>query len=509
MELAWFRDGTRLLASGPAGLDERIGSWIVSPLTGSVRKLLDDASRAFPSPDGSHIAFVRAAETEVWVAGSGGENPRRIAGPEPGTRFNEIDWTPDGHRVAWLKLREGEDPAFQTCDRDGSPPATIFSDSRLRLFRCTPRGSVILSMAEPPPDATSHNLWELHADSRWQRARGRPRRLTNWAGTAFLHLSISADGERLAFGRTKVVADVYIADLNRNGDGFTNRRRFTTADRTSWPSAWTEDGRAVIFHSDRNGNFDIYRQGLSSASPDVLVSGRGEHFQGQISPDRASLLYLEWDPDRRDTGRLMRASWSGDPPQPLLALSGRPIAPQREYVIRGRLHTNVYPSFRCPSVPAGKCVVGEVQQGQVVFTAFDAATGARREIVKTGTDPRATFWDLSSDGARIAFGKQGRSLGKGGFLRIISTVDGSAVELPQYQAQWDSAGWAADGKSLFVTPNFSTGSRIVHLNLDGKASELYRTIGWVDRPVASPDGRRLAFSEITYDSNVWMLEHFR
>lgn len=478
-------------------------------MTGSVRKLCDDALRALPSPDGSHIAFLTPAATEVWVAGSNGQDARRIAGPGPGTRFSQIDWTPDGRRVAWIKLREGEDPALETCDREGGPRATVFSDSQLRLSRCTPDGSVILSMVEFPPNDASHNLWELRVDARWQHARGRPRRITNWVGTSTHDISITAGGERLAFARTKVVADVYIADLDKNGDALTNRRRLTAADRTSWPSAWTEDSRAVVFHSDRNGDFDLYRQGLSSPVPELLFGGRGEQFQGQVSPDKTSLLYLEWDPDRRDTGRLMRALLSGDPPRPLFALSGYPIAPQREQAFRGRLHSNVYPSFRCPSTLSGNCVVGEVQQGQVIFTAFDAATGARREIIKTGADPRLTFWDLSSDGARIAFGKRGRSLDKGNFLRIITVADGSVAEAGKDQVQWDGAGWAADGKSLFVALYLATGGRIVHLNLDGEASELYRTINWVDRPVASADGRRLAYSEVTYDSNVWMLEHYR
>ena len=478
-------------------------------MTGSVRKLCDDALRAVPSPDGSHIAFLTPASTEVWVAGSNGQDARRIAGPEPGTRFSPVDWTPDGRRVAWIRSREGEAPALETCDPEGGPRATVFSDSHLRLFRWTPDGSVILSMAELPPNDASHSLWELRVDARGQRARGRPRRITNWVGTSTHDLSITADGERLAFARTKVVADVYIADLVKNGDALTNRRRLTAADRTSWPSAWTEDSRAVVFHSDRNGDFDIYRQGLSSTAPELWFSGRDEQFQGQISPDKTSLLYLEWNPDRRDTGRLMRALLSGEPPRMLFALSGYPIAAQREQAFRGRLHTNVYPSFRCPSASGGNCVVAEVQQGLVVFTAFDAASGARREMVKTGADPRNTFWDLSADGARIAFGKRGPASAKGGYLRVITIADGSVVEVANDRLQWDGVGWAADGKSLFVIIYLATGGRIAHVKLDGKATELYRTIGWVDRPVASPDGRRLAFSEITYDSNVWMLEHFR
>lgn len=493
------------MASGTAGPDQRSGVWAVSALTGSVRKLFGDALRARPSPDGLYIAYATAALTEVWVAGSDGQNARRIAGAEPGTIFSQVEWTPDGRRAAWIELREGMDHALQTCDRDGGPRDTIFSSSRLRTFCWVPDSRVILSLVEPPPNDNSNNLWELRVDARGQRARGRPRRLTNWFGTAIHDLSITADGARLAASRLRIVADVYIADLGRNGDTMANRRRLTAADRTSWPTSWTEDSRAVVFHSDRNGDFDVFRQGISKPAPELLLSGRGEQFQGQMDPEKSALLFMEWNSDSRDAGRLVRAPLAGESPRPLLALSGSPVAPQREQAYRGRLHTNVYPSYRCSSKPSGGCVVAEEQNGQVVFSAFDAATGAKREIKKTGVRPRGAFWDLSPDGSRIAFGKRG-PVGRGGFLRIIKVADGAVAEVAKDAVPWDGAGWAADGKSLFVSHYHPTTSRLVHLNLDGRTSELYRTSNWLDRPVASPDGLRLAYSELTYDSNVWLLE---
>lgn len=439
--------------------------------------------------------------------GSNGEEAHRVAGPESGTSFRHVDWTPDGRRVAWIKFRGNENPALESCDPGGGSAVAVFSDARLRLSRWMPGNRIILSMVEFPPNDGSHNLWELRIDPRSHRPRARPRRITNWVGTVFLHLSATADGERLAFNRAKALVDISVSEFDVMAERLKGTRRLIAADRANWPSAWTPDSRALLFHSDRNGNFDVYRRALSDARVEVLAGGSSEQFQGQFGPDGASLLYLEWDPVHPDSGRLMRAPVSGDPPLVLFTLSGRPVSPQREYVARTVLNTNVYPSFRCSSKPDGNCVIGEVRQGQVVFTVFDAASGARGEILKTGIDPRLSFWDLAPDGSRIAVGSRERKAGR---VRILPVAGGSAGELiVKDQARWRNVGWAADGKSLFVTLEYSKGGGIVHVTLDGKAKELYRTIGWVDRVVASPDGRYLAYSELNFDSNVWMLEHFR
>src|SRR5271155_2060301 len=71
--------------------------------------------------------------------------------------------------------------------------------------------------------------------------------------------------------------------------------------------------------------------------------------------------------------------------------------------------------------------------------------------------------------------------------------------------------WTADGNALFAgVQSESTGYMIVRIELDGKPRVLLNRgrNQWIDAPRPSPDGRHLAFSQQTWESNAWLLENF-
>jgi len=47
---------------------------------------------------------------------------------------------------------------------------------------------------------------------------------------------------------------------------------------------------------------------------------------------------------------------------------------------------------------------------------------------------------------------------------------------------------------------------LLRVRLDGKAQMLYRGLKYVENPFPSPDGRYLAFGEMTEDGNAWVLD---
>jgi Tol biopolymer transport system component len=78
---------------------------------------------------------------------------------------------------------------------------------------------------------------------------------------------------------------------------------------------------------------------------------------------------------------------------------------------------------------------------------------------------------------------------------------------------WDhlqTAIWAADGKSLFVTADTRAGTGILHVDLQGNAELLWENPGtsWETVARPSPDGRRLEFHRRVTTGNMWMLENF-
>ena len=55
----------------------------------------------------------------------------------------------------------------------------------------------------------------------------------------------------------------------------------------------------MFLYSDRNGNFDIYKQGVNERNAEPIVTGPEEKWAPQISPDGKWVLYMQWPRRRR------------------------------------------------------------------------------------------------------------------------------------------------------------------------------------------------------------------
>jgi Tol biopolymer transport system component len=509
--LAWFQDGTKLLVSGPAG--DSISIWVVSVVGGELRKLRDDAWLATPSPNGSSIAFISPDYRELWLMDSYGQEARKLQTIESGATFLQVAWAPDGNRLAYLKNYSLTlERAIETCDLQGKDASVIRSDRGLQNFTWTPRGGIIATVAETNPDPSagpSHSdLWEIGL--RNGRTPGQARRLTNFAGFTSLSLSVTSDGKRLALIRAYDQSDVYVGTLEGGGARMSEPRRLTLDDRIDWPGGWMRDSATVLFYSDRQGALDIFRQGLDKRGADPISIGREEKRQPQLSPDGSSILYLAWPRPAPGaipaSGSLMRMAVSGGPAQPVLEVKGYPGSAREPRDTAARVLTATgYPDFRCPTRPGASCILAEGDSRAVTFSSFDALRGNKATAAMLEVSG-LSFWDLSPDGSKLAIGE----LGKNDRIRIVP-AGGAEVQRVAVQGfrQIDSVGWAADGASLFLTGTGAEGGSILaHVSLKGESQVLYKTDGWLERPMASPDGRNLAFGQATSSNNVWTIENF-
>lgn len=89
-------------------------------------------------------------------------------------------------------------------------------------------------------------------DPRTGRATSKPRRITSWTGVRIGGLSVTADGKYLALLKGPSESEVYVGELEANGTRLMNPRRLTLDERDDEPSAWTLDGKAVLFDSNQN-----------------------------------------------------------------------------------------------------------------------------------------------------------------------------------------------------------------------------------------------------------------
>ena len=499
-----------MLISGLASVgSENRAIWVISTVTGTLRLLREGVWRAAISPDSSRIAFITHSRDQIWLMGANGEEPRKILAAAEGRLFEQLAWSPTGQRLAFMTTSVGFDQvAIESINPGEGNPVTLLSDQRLNDFCWAPNGRVIYSLAEPPPNEYDSNLWEIHADPRTGKASGKPRRITNWAGFGLRDLTFSADGKRLALISLRDQSDVYVGELKAKGAQLANVRRLTFDERIDWPGGWTGDGK-VLFYSDRNGQLDIFRQGVNEKTGEAVVTGPEEKRMPQPSPDGAWVLYLAWPKSgccvSAPSGRLMRAPVSGGQPEPVFEVKGYPGSAQ---VARWRdvISARGHPDFRCPATTAAPCVVSELARDELVFTAFDPLRGRAREISRFRVDHYGASWDLSPDGSRIAFAQQeaGRAV-----IKIAPVAGGTQREIPLkgWSRLW-SVAWSADGASLFASIQTTRRSWLLHVTMNGEVRVLRQMTGSIERPMASPDGRYLGFGERLATANAWIIENF-
>jgi len=480
---------------GPGESGDSTGIWAISILGGAPRKLRDDAGRASVSPDDSQIAYIAGrSESEIWVMGRGGENPRKLLQGPPGNRFLQVQWSPDGKRIATLRSyteRDESQTIIETAPLTGGTSGTILSAPGLRSFCWCSDGRIVYSKEEPPPNDRDTNLWELQVESSGVKSSGSPRPITSWAGLSLSDLSVSRDSKHLAFVNAGLQTDIYVAALEGNS-GLGSPQRFTLVGRNNTPSAWTPDGRALFFDSDRNGNRTIFRQSLQGRNAQDFFWGPGEQTEPRLSPDASWVLY--WD-------HVGKGDWASEPMRLLrVPISGG--AP--ELVVQAGPGAAV----RCGHRDS-MCILGELDRanGELVFTALDPRQGRKGELVRLATDLAASpSWDLSPDGSTVAIVNLDDHRNS---IRLVVLDTGSSHSIAVGPSEHLSGiTWSADGSGWFATSSSLLGARIFLVTLNGTVSELWTTRSSLRTPLASPDGKNLAFTISTYNSNAWVIKSF-
>jgi DNA-binding winged helix-turn-helix (wHTH) protein/Tol biopolymer transport system component len=502
----WFPDGTKFIAAGvEAG--QFISGWAVSVMGGPPRKLRDDADVWSVSPDGTLIAFgtgqAFARSREIWLMGAQGEEPRRFVSGSEDDGFFWTAWSPDGQRIAYGRFHRRPDKlecSIESRDLKGSQPTVIVSSPRVcdAHFSWFPSGRFVYVSGEPEEVRGGGNLWEVRVDAKTGKPVSKPRRITNWVETGLLGLGGTSDGKQLSVGRETDQAHVYVGELEAGGRRLKNPHPLTLEESSDNPCHWMPDGKAVLFQSNRNGTWGIYKQGLDQTAAQPVVTGPDYKDWPVVSPDGSWILYLSSvaaEVNPTTPVRIMRVPTSGGPPE--LVLEGRGI----EYLA-------------CARSPAARCVFSEPSpdRKQLIFSAFDPSQERRRELTRVNLkQPVARYgWDLSLDGSHLAFAQWDSDEGR---IQILPLAGGEVREVNV--RGWHGLSnpfWAADGKGLFVSANAGLGATLLYADLEGHGQVIWQQrfpmFNVPTRGIPSPDGRYLAVLALAVDRNVWLLENF-
>jgi len=338
------------------------------------------------------LFFMRSENREIWLMRADGDGAHKLieGGPD---FFGAPAWAPDGKHIAYVRTRYSVGMPWirnrvEILDISSGQIHDLAEMLGLgSTVAWTPDGRLIYSIEEPPPNQNDSNLWAMQLDSAGF-ARGFATRLTHGTGLADL-LSVTSDGKRLAFFRQTIEPDVYVTDLEASGTKLSPPRRLTLDERADYPYSWTPDSTSVIFVSDRNGTFDIFKQRLDDSEPEVLVRGQENKSVARLTPDGKSVLYLVVPTSATptpDQTRLMRASLAGGPPQTVLEAAG-------------------LGNHQCARSPATTCIFSVIGPGSERFFRFDPEKGAGQEILKAAIKSLNKFdfnWSLSPDGQTLA-----------------------------------------------------------------------------------------------------------
>jgi len=496
----WFPDSMKFIGEGVES-GQSISAWVVSVMGGPPRKLRDDADAWSVSPDGNLIAFGTGMSSlrsrgEIWLMGAQGEEPRRFVSGSEDDGFFWAAWSPDGQRIAYGRYHRTPDKlecSIETRDLKGGQPSVIVSGPGLRdgKFSWFPSGRFVYEMGEPGGD----NLWEVRVDTRTGKPVSKPRRITNWAETDLIAISGTSDGKQLAVTRRTLQSHVDVGELEAGGRRLKNPHRLTLEESRDYPCRWMPDGKAVLFGSDRNGTWGIYKQGLDQTTAQPVVTGPDYKDWPVVSPDGPWILYLSRaSPDYTATTpvRIMRVPTSGGPPE--LVLEGRGM----DYLA-------------CARSPAALCIFSEESpdRKQLIFSAFEPSQEPRRRELTRVRNP-VSGWDLSPDGSRLAFTQYDDREGR---IQILPLAGGEVREVNV--RGWHGLTnpfWAADGRGLFVSAGAGLGATLLYVDLEGRGQVIWRqrfsVINYSARGIPSPDGRYLAVLAFSTDSNVWSLENY-
>jgi serine/threonine protein kinase/Tol biopolymer transport system component len=516
--IRWFPDGGRLLAVVVASEGRDI--WIIT-IMGEAPPHLLYRHGTYPaiSPDGQSIAFLSwkgwssGGAGELLIGGPHGETPRKLATVEKDQDMSGPVWSPDGRWIAyvrkWNTLKQPSG-AIEIRPASGGSPRTVLAESSLpqSAFFELPTGAggtvswsadwrLLFSAGSGQqinfwPPIRRFGIWAIAVEPRTGGPAGKPERLTPWSDFASVDLTVTADGKRLSYVKAYAWDDLYLGELGPGRASMKPPHRFTLDRRGSSDEEWTRDSQAILFSSNRNGRFEILRQGLRDSVAEAVVQGPDDYYNIGLSPDGSWLLYEE----------AARTS-PGAPPAPK-RLMRRPVAGGSPELVLEQ-PADVTLRYVCPPNSSAACVLAQQEGKEFVFYRLDPTRGKGERL---GAIEEWENFSLSPDGETIAvftWKKEHRPT-----VHLLALSDHNWREI-SLEPGWNITllAWAADGKGFFAAA-LQPRSGLVYVTSAGKIKPLFFTsyLQEVRNLLPSPDGKFLAYEAISFDSNVWMLDNF-
>jgi len=288
------------------------GIYLVPALGGTERLLAAGGNHARFSPDGRWLAYsvtntrfyaTSPGSGSAWVVSVDGGPPRRIA---PGFASAHYPvWAPDGKHLLLLGRSDAGRPADETMDWwvvpvDGGVPVRTNAHPELRKLRLGGPTWPYWGALVPELWLGEHvffsagaqhtsNLWRIRIAPGTWRVDSPPERLTFGSG---LETQPSIALGRVVFASVALNQEVWSLPIDVDAGRIKApvERLTRNAATDNWPSL-SEDGRTLVFYSDRSGNGDIWLKNLETGLERALTSTQATEDWPEIAPDGRSFSY--------------------------------------------------------------------------------------------------------------------------------------------------------------------------------------------------------------------------
>jgi eukaryotic-like serine/threonine-protein kinase len=297
--------------------------WVLDLASGAESKLVEKAFNPAYSPTGERIAVDASwvGPRRIWTLDRDGHNPQQITTDTSEEVAHVVPaWSPDGKKIVFQNLLRTKFD-IRVVNLESKQMSWITNDFLTNIRPAwSPSGKFIYFSSYR---SGGINVWRapVNADG---GAAGALQQVTTGAGQD-VEVAVSPDGKRLAYATLRQNADVWKLPVSpQTGLSSGSPEPVISTTREDSRGAWSPDGTTIAFNSDRAGDMNIWLFSLAGSNARQLTNGPGGDFQPSWSPDAKKIAFFS---SRSGSPNIWEAELAGAAPRPLTSNAGVNVNP--------------------------------------------------------------------------------------------------------------------------------------------------------------------------------------